>query len=125
MARVLLRVQSIAASTAVPSTVGAAVGGASTTQQIPLTTEKVAVTAYVEYGVSATAGVDVKVYASADGVAWDTVPYQTISPALTAGQPVQQTAQVDCQGIAFIAVTANNKDAVVATRAIVVSISGL
>ena len=125
MAKTLLEVAGIAAATTVPSTTGADVGGKPTAMQLPPGTGRLDLTVRADYGAGATAGLTVDVFTSTDGVNWDTLPFATHGPTLSAGAAVQETFQDDYTGIGWVAATARNTDASVATGAVSVALDGV
>lgn len=72
----------------------------------------------VTYNAAATGAVRVRLFFSPDGQNYDTVPYTTFDPDLTAGATVQESASIDAPEKGFLKLTVQNLDAVYAASGI-------
>jgi len=54
---------------------------------------------YIDYAGTANAGVKINMYASLDGVQFDTIPFDTFTLTLSAGNEVRRTYRVDPTGM--------------------------
>jgi len=76
-----------------------------------------AVTISVAYDPSATAGVEVRLYSSPDGIAVDTDPFTTFAPTFTPGQTKQKTVLID-PSVNYLLVEIANLDETYPTGAV-------
>lgn len=76
------------------------------------------VTCRVTYHASATDAVRVRLFFSPDAQNYDTVPYTSFDPDLTAGATVQESASIDAPEKGFLKITVQNLDAAYAAASI-------